>query len=93
VGIELDVAAIPVLPGVERLVAAGAVTGGGTKNVAHLGDALTFAEGVPSWMRHLVVDPQTSGGLATFSKGPVEGGVRIGRAVPGVPRIAVGPQR
>ena len=40
-------------------------------------------------MRHVVLDPQTSGGLATFSKGPVEGAVWIGRVIASVPRVFV----
>jgi selenide,water dikinase len=89
VGIEIDASALPLLPGVERLVAAGALTGGATKNLAFLADALKIADSVPSWLRHVVMDPQTSGGLATLSRVPVAGSVKIGRVIPSVPMVIV----
>jgi selenide,water dikinase len=89
VGIEIDTASLPLLPGVKRLVAGGAVTAGGTKNELFLADALHVAGSVPAWLRHLVLDPQTSGGLATLAKRPVEGSVRIGRAIASTPRVFV----
>ena len=89
VTVEIDSASLPLLPGVQRLVEAGALTAGGTKNREHLGDSLQFADSVATWMRHVVVDPQTSGGLAAFSRVPVAGSVRIGRAVEGPARIVV----
>lgn len=89
VGIELESAALPLLPGVERMVKDGCLPGGGLKNQAHLGEALEFAPSVPDWLRQVVVDPQTSGGLATMSRGPVRGSVRIGQVVAGPARIVV----
>ncbi len=89
VGIEIDCASLPLLPGVERLVAVGALTGGATKNLAFLAESLHFAESLPSWMRQVVLDPQTSGGLATFARVPVEGAVKIGRVIASVPKIFV----
>ncbi len=89
VGVEIDSSALPLLPGVERLVAAGALTGGATKNLAFLADALKFGDSVPSWLRHVVMDPQTSGGLATFSRLPVAGSVKIGRVIASVPMVIV----
>ena len=88
VTIEIDTRNLPLLPGVERLVALGAVTAGGTKNRTFLGEALNFTDS-PKGLNHVVLDPQTSGGLATFSKTPVAEAVRIGRAVAGPPRIVV----
>jgi selenide,water dikinase len=89
VGIEIDATVLPLLPGVERLVAEGALTGGATKNAAFLADALHVGETVPTWLRHVVLDPQTSGGLATFSKGPVEDAVWIGRVIASTPKVFV----
>ncbi len=88
VTIELDASALPILPGVERMVGEGHTTGGARRNREFLGAALTFTD-LPEWLQHVVVDPQTSGGLAMFSRGPVEGAVRIGRAVDGPPVIRV----
>lgn len=64
VGLEIDSAAIPALPEAERLAAAGNVTRGDRDNRAYLGDALTVAPGVPPARLSLLLDPQTSGGLA-----------------------------
>lgn len=89
VHLEISASALPILPGVERMVAEGHVTGGGTRNREHLGDSLVFAEDVPEWLQLLIVDPQTSGGLAVFSAEPVSGSVEIGRVLTGAPGISV----
>lgn len=80
---------LPLLPHIERLIEAGNVPAGARKNAAHLGDALEFSEAVPTWMRTLVTDPQTSGGLAVFSKMESKEYPLIGTVEPGTPRIIV----
>jgi selenide,water dikinase len=62
VGAEIDVAAIPLLPGVRDLVALGAVAGGTRRNLEARGD-VTWAPGVNDTDRILCADAQTSGGL------------------------------
>lgn len=89
VSIEIDSASLPLLSGVQRLVEADAVTGGAGRNREFLGENLVFDSNVPEWLRQVVIDPQTSGGLATFSKTPVSGSVKIGRVVSGKPRVIV----
>lgn len=89
VRIELDASRLPLLPGVERMVADGMLTGGAGRNEEFLGEALTFDQAVPRWLRDVVLDPQTSGGLALFSSAPIEGLALIGRVVAGPPAIAV----
>jgi selenide,water dikinase len=89
VRLEIESSLLPLLPGVERLIGEYMTTGGGDRNRAYLGSALSFSEAVPEWMRLLIVDPQTSGGLAIFAKGPVEGSVRIGQVIAGEPSIVV----
>jgi selenide,water dikinase len=89
VTVEVDAASLPLLPGVERLVAEGALTGGAAKNSAFLAGSLSFADAVPEWLRQVVLDPQTSGGLATFSQVPVEGAVKIGRVTASAPGVFV----
>ncbi len=89
VSIELNAKALPVLPGVERMVAQGAITGGAAATRVYLGEALQEDDSVPYWLRELVVDPQTSGGLAVFAASPVEGSVRIGTVHEGPPMILV----
>ncbi|MCW5940707.1 MAG: selenide, water dikinase SelD [Fimbriimonadaceae bacterium] len=89
VRIEVEAGRLPVLPGVERMVAEGMMTGGAGRNEEFLGEALAFDDDVPPWLRDVVLDPQTSGGLALFSATPIEGSVRIGRVVSGEPGIVV----
>jgi uncharacterized protein (DUF433 family) len=48
-----------------------------------------FADEVPEWLRHVIVDPQTSGGLALFSRTQIPGAVQIGSVAEGPPRINV----
>jgi selenide, water dikinase len=78
VTIELQADALPTLPGVERMVADGHTTGGANRNRQFLGEALSFGEGVPEWIQHVALDPQTSGGLALFSRGPIPNATKIG---------------
>lgn len=88
--IELDAGRLPLLPGVERMVGEGHTTGGGNRNREYLGEALIFADSVPEWLRLVIVDPQTSGGLAVFTKNKVAGSIEIGRVADGSPAIVVG---
>jgi selenide,water dikinase len=64
VALEIDSAALPALPEAERLAAAGNVTRGDRDNRAYLGDALLVAPDVTPTRMNLLLDPQTSGGLA-----------------------------
>ncbi len=85
--IEIRAEALPVLPGVERMVAEGNTTGGAGANELHLGDRLHVDPSVPAWLKAVALDPQTSGGLALFSPGPLPGYAEIGRVVEGEPSI------
>jgi selenide,water dikinase len=60
---RLDAGAVPILPGARAQAEAGVVPGGSKRNAEHFGRWITWAEGVPAWMRLLLVDAQTSGGL------------------------------
>lgn len=84
VGVQLFPESLPVLPGVRRMVEAGHVTGGGARNRAFLGEALHVE---PGWLSEVIVDPQTSGGLALFSAGEIEGATLIGKVVEGPARV------
>ncbi len=64
VRITLDSADIPILPNAERLAAAGNTTRGERENAAYLADAVQFSEAVAPTRRSVMLDPQTSGGLA-----------------------------
>lgn len=89
VSIQIDSSKLPLLPGIQRLAEGGNTTAGATNNEAFIGDALSFAEGVPRWLRDVVLDPQTSGGLALFSPAEIPGIVRIGTVSAGDPAITV----
>jgi selenide,water dikinase len=62
VTLDIQVAGVPLLPGVLDLVA-GNVPGGGRTNQEHFGGQVRQAEGLDAGMVHLLYDPQTSGGL------------------------------
>lgn len=79
--IEVDTRALPLLPGVRQMAETGNVTAGARRNRASIGDALQFSQGIPEWMIEVVIDPQTSGGLALFSKEPVAGYPVVGQVV------------
>ncbi len=87
VRIEVSASSLPLLPDVEPLVEKDQVTGGATKTGAFLADTLAFEAGVPDWLRAVVLDPQTSGGLALFSRSAIAGCTLIGRVVGGPPAI------
>jgi selenide,water dikinase len=64
VGIEIDSSALPLLPEVERLAAAGYITRGGKENEAYLSNYIDVAPNVSQNRLSVMLDPQTSGGLA-----------------------------
>jgi selenide,water dikinase len=63
VTLEIEAAALPLLPDLERLVAAGHVTGGCKRNRAYLEGKVAVGAAVPPAIREAAYDPQTSGGL------------------------------
>lgn len=88
VSIEIDSKSLPTLLGVDRLIALGNTTAGAMKNAAFLGEALTFAPEVDDFRKALILDPQTSGGLALFSGESIDAPC-IGEVVAGPPAIHV----
>lgn len=87
VEIEIWAEALPLLPGVERLIEAKALTGGAAANEAWVGERFSRASNVPEWLDQVVWDPQTSGGLAIFAKREPRLGTPIGRVREGSPGI------
>jgi selenide,water dikinase len=63
VGVEIDAASAPLLPGVEALVRDGVRTGASARNWTSYGEAVDLPPNLPEWRRDLLTDPQTSGGL------------------------------
>ena len=59
----LSRSAVPVLPGVEELLEAGNVSGGTSRNMEALGDAVSLEDGVSELDFVLMADAQTSGGM------------------------------
>ncbi len=60
---EIDAATVPLLPGVLDLAQAGVRTGASTRNWDSYGGDVRMGPDAPAWMRDLLTDPQTSGGL------------------------------
>lgn len=63
VRLELEAAAVPLLPEVLEAAAMGLVPGGAYANRDYLGGRVRFAPAVPEALRDASFDPQTSGGL------------------------------
>ena len=65
VGIRIDAAAVPLLPGARAHAERGISFGGLERNTAHfVGDGhVRFSDGVDDATQRLMLDPQTSGGL------------------------------
>ncbi|WP_132252679.1 selenide, water dikinase SelD [Methylobacterium segetis] len=61
--VVIEAGAAPLLVHAERLAREGLVTGASHRNWAAFGAEVALPEGLPDWRRHLLTDPQTSGGL------------------------------
>lgn len=61
--LKLRLSSLPFLSQAERLAQEGRVTGASHRNWASYGEGAILPEGLPDWQRHLLTDPQTSGGL------------------------------
>jgi selenide, water dikinase len=64
-GLTLDIllAAPALLAHAAKLAQEGCVTGASHRNWASYSDDVVLPDGLPDWQRHLLTDPQTSGGL------------------------------
>jgi selenide,water dikinase len=93
---------VPIFSDAASLAQRGFVTGASRRNWASYGDAVTLPPDFPEWRRHLLTDPQTSGGLlvacerdkaAALVEGIVAGGYPsarvLGHVEEGRPAIAV----
>ena len=63
VKLTVDLAALPFLRDAARLAEEGCITGASHRNWASYGAEATLPVDLPEWGRHLLTDPQTSGGL------------------------------
>jgi selenide,water dikinase len=67
---RLEVAALKFLASAERLAEEGFVTGASTRNWESYGASVSLPSGLAPWRRHLLTDPQTSGGLLVACAAP-----------------------
>ncbi|SDM24013.1 selenophosphate synthase [Methylobacterium phyllostachyos] len=99
----LDADALPLLPRAAALVQDGFVTGASHRNWSAFGAEVDLPADLPDWRRHLMTDPQTSGGLLVtcaadradaildrIRQGGYPAAARIGRMEVGPARIRVG---
>jgi selenide,water dikinase len=100
---KLDMARVPLLPGVLALAQGGCVTGASGRNWSSYGHDVILAGGITPAERDLLTDPQTSGGLlvscaaeaapevlAQFARDGFECAAVIGELTAGPPRVHVG---
>ena len=101
---QLDMASIPLLPGVEQLARDGYFTGASGRNWDAYGKDVTLAADISPAQQALLTDPQTSGGLlvscdpasvdavlSLFAEGGFEHAAVIGRMAAGPARVDVQP--
>ncbi len=60
---RVELARLPMFPGVGELAKDGHITGASERNWASYGSEVQLADGIADWQRALLTDPQTSGGL------------------------------
>jgi selenide, water dikinase len=100
--VRLKAADVPLLKHAAQLSQQGFVTGASHRNWASYGHDVALPDGMPEWQRHLLADPQTSGGLlvacagnraAEIVKSINDAGYKsarvIGEVVTGAPKIEI----
>ena len=100
--VVVEAEALPILTDAADLARDGCVTGASHRNWASYGAEVDLPEGFPDWRRHLLTDPQTSGGLlvtcaatradeivARIRAAGYPLAARIGRIEPGPARLRV----
>jgi selenide,water dikinase len=100
--LTIDLDALPVMTRAAELAIAGCVTGASHRNWASYGADVTLPADLAEWRRHLLTDPQTSGGLLIACAAERADEIRrmivaagyphasiIGHVVSGAPRIEV----
>jgi selenide,water dikinase len=75
VTLKLRLSDLPFLSQAEHLAQEGRVTGASHRNWASYGEGVVLPAGLPEWRRHLLTDPQTSGGLLVSCKAERAGDV------------------
>jgi selenide, water dikinase len=80
---------IPFLSEAESLARHGFVTGASRRNWASYSEGVTLPSGLPEWRRHLLTDPQTSGGLLIACAPDRAGAIAKVIAAAGYPRTRI----
>ena len=101
---RLEMASVPLIAGVRELADQGMVTGASGRNWAAYGESVRLGDGLGEVDRHLLTDPQTSGGLlvacapdavdevlAIFERDGFAGAAVIGELSVGEPVVDVAP--
>jgi len=99
---EVELAALPVIPEALEWVKQGVATGASDRNWSGYGREVLLPAGAPDWVRKLLADPQTSGGLlvacapgaerevlAEFARRGFADARTIGRLAAGAPQLSV----
>ena len=99
---EVALEALPVIPEALEWVKRGVATGASERNWQGYGAEVRLPQGAPDWMRKLVTDPQTSGGLlvacapraapavlAEFARQGFAQARRVGTLAAGAPRLTI----
>jgi selenide, water dikinase len=102
VAAEVKFDAVPIIDEALEWAKQGVATGASDRNWKGYGADVQMAAGAPDWMRNLLTDPQTSGGLLVACEPQAEGAVlrvfadygfaearTIGRLSAGAPRLTV----
>jgi selenide,water dikinase len=98
---EISFDAVPIIPEALEWVQQGVATGASDRNWKGYGQDVSLKPGTPEWVKKIISDPQTSGGLLVACAPDAErevlkafekdgfGARTIGRLSAGAPRIAV----
>ncbi|MFD2237490.1 selenide, water dikinase SelD [Aureimonas populi] len=102
--VRLRAAELPCLSQARALAQAGFVTGASHRNWDSYGERVVLPADLPEWQRHLLTDPQTSGGLLVACRAPAAQGLLeriraggypaariVGEVAQGEPRIHLEP--
>jgi selenide,water dikinase len=92
VTIRIDSLSLPIIAGVRDLAAQGHTTAGASKTLSFIGNDISFeieSQSEREFYSRLVTDPQTSGGLAIFTRHDMPGYNLIGEVVEGKPLVEI----
>ena len=89
VSIDINVNALPIIPGVLEISSTNR-SGGMTTNKAHFSPGIEFRAGVSDDLRDLVFDPQTSGGLLISASQEAADSVMANLEAAGIQAVFVG---